>query len=114
MSFIDEYLTAWVGERFVTSLRVRLFAHLQRLSVGWFERRQVGDLISRLTGDIATIEQLVLTGVNLALTYAFQVVFFAGAMFLSELAPDADLPHRRARVPVVVPRVLPSYPGGIA
>ena len=82
VSFVDEYLTAWVGERFVTSLRVRLFAHLQRLSVGWFERRQVGDLISRLTGDIATIEQLVLTGVNLALTYAFQVVFFAGAMFL--------------------------------
>ena len=82
VSFIDEYLTAWVGERFVTSLRVRLFAHLQRLSVGWFERRQVGDLISRLTGDIATIEQLVLTGVNLALTYAFQVIFFAGAMFL--------------------------------
>jgi ATP-binding cassette, subfamily B, bacterial len=82
VSFIDEYLTAWVGERFVTSLRVRLFAHLQRLSVGWFERRQVGDLISRLTGDIATIEQLVLTGVNLALTYAFQVLFFAGAMFL--------------------------------
>ena len=66
----------------MTSLRVRLFAHLQRLSVGWFERRQVGDLISRLTGDIATIEQLVLTGVNLALTYAFQVIFFAGAMFL--------------------------------
>jgi ATP-binding cassette, subfamily B, bacterial len=82
VSFIDEYLTAWVGERFVTSLRVRMFAHLQRLSVGWFERRQVGDLISRLTGDIATIEQLVLTGVNLALTYAFQVFFFAGAMFL--------------------------------
>ena len=82
VSFVDEYLTAWVGERFVTSLRIRLFAHLQRLSVGWFERRQLGDIISRLTGDIAAIEQLVLTGVNMTLTYTFQLLFFAGTMFL--------------------------------
>ncbi len=82
VGFVDEYLTAWVGERFVMSLRIRLFAHLQRLSVGWFERRQLGDILSRLTGDIAAIEQLVLTGVNMTLTYAFQLVFFAGTMFL--------------------------------
>ncbi len=81
VSFVDEYLTAWVGERFVTLLRVRLFAHLQRLSVGWFERRQLGDVISRLTGDISAIEQLVLTGVNMTLTYTFQLIFFAGTMF---------------------------------
>ena len=82
VSFVDEYLTAWVGEQFVTSLRIRLFAHLQRLSVGWFERRPLGDILSRLTGDIAAIEQLVLTGVNMTLTYAFQLLFFAGTMFL--------------------------------
>jgi ATP-binding cassette, subfamily B, bacterial len=81
-SFADEYLTAWVGERFVTSLRIRLFAHLQKLSVGWFERRQLGDIISRLTGDIAAIEELMLTGVNMTLTYSFQLLFFAGMMFV--------------------------------
>jgi ATP-binding cassette, subfamily B, bacterial len=82
VGFVDEYLTAWVGEKFVMSLRIRVFAHLQRVSIGWFERHQLGDVLARLTGDISAIEQLVLTGVNLTLTYAFQAVFFAGTMFV--------------------------------
>jgi ATP-binding cassette subfamily B protein/subfamily B ATP-binding cassette protein MsbA len=81
VSWIDEYLTAWVGERFVLNLRVDLFGHLQRLSLGFFERRQLGDIMSRLGGDVSEIETLVLTGVNMALTYAFQILFFTGMLF---------------------------------
>ena len=81
VTWVDEYLTAWVGERFVLNLRVNLFTHMQRLSLGFFERRQLGDMMSRLGADVATIETLVVTGVNMALTYAFQVVFFAGMLF---------------------------------
>jgi ATP-binding cassette subfamily B protein len=81
MSWIDEVLTAWVGERFVLNLRVELFAHLQRLSLGFFERRQLGDIMSRLGGDVSEIETLVLTGVNMALTYAFQILLFTGMLF---------------------------------
>ena len=61
MNWLDEYLTAWVGERFVLNLRVELFTHLQRLSLGFFERRQLGDIMSRLGGDVSEIETLVLT-----------------------------------------------------
>jgi ATP-binding cassette, subfamily B, bacterial len=81
VTWIDEFLTAWVGERFVLNLRVDLFTHMQRLSLGFFERRQLGDLLSRLGGDVAAIETLVLTGVNMALTYAFQIVLFTGMLF---------------------------------
>jgi ABC-type multidrug transport system fused ATPase/permease subunit len=81
VSWIDEYLTAWVGERFVLNLRVDLFGHLQRLSLAFFERRQLGDIMSRLGGDVSEIETLVLTGVNMALTYAFQILFFTGMLF---------------------------------
>jgi ATP-binding cassette subfamily B protein len=82
VGFVDEYLTAWVGERFVLNLRSRLFDHLQRLSLTFFERHQLGDLLARLSGDIGAIEQLVLSGINQALTYLFQIVFFAGALFV--------------------------------
>jgi ATP-binding cassette subfamily B protein len=81
VTWIDEYLTAWVGERFVLGLRVDLFTHLQRLSLGFFERRQLGDIMSRLGGDVGEIETLVLTGVNMALTYVFQIVLFTGMLF---------------------------------
>ena len=81
LTWIDEFLTAWVGERFVLNMRVELFSHLQRLSLGFFERRQLGDIMSRLGGDVSEIETLVLTGVNMALTYAFQILFFSAMLF---------------------------------
>ncbi len=81
VTWIDEYLTAWVGERFVLNLRVNLFTHMQRLSLGFFERRQLGDMMSRLGSDVSTIETLVVTGVNMVLTYTFQVIFYAGMLF---------------------------------
>ena len=67
-SFADELLSTWLGERFVLDLRTRLFDHLHRLSVDFFDRRQLGDTLSRLTGDIDAIEALVLSGVTRTLS----------------------------------------------
>ncbi|MGH3672616.1 MAG: ABC transporter ATP-binding protein, partial [Pseudonocardiaceae bacterium] len=80
-SFGDEVLSTWLGEQFVLDLRTRLFDHLHRLSVGFFDRRPLGDTLSRLTGDIDAIEQLVLSGVTTTLAYAFEILLFTGALF---------------------------------
>jgi ATP-binding cassette subfamily B protein len=81
VGFADEYLSTWVGQRFLLDLRTRLFAHLQSLPLGFFERRRQGDLLARLTGDIGAIESLVLSGVADFLSYVFNVVFFTAALF---------------------------------
>ena len=81
MSFVDDYLTAWMGETFVLGLRTRLFDHLQRLSLGFFERRPLGDILSRLTSDVGAIEDVVLSSIAQTLAYGFQVLLFAGALF---------------------------------
>lgn len=81
VSFCDQYLSAWVGERFLVSLRTNFFRHLQGLSLGFFDRRRLGDVLSRLSDDVDEIEGLVLSGVVSALSYAFQLVFFVGALF---------------------------------
>src|SRR5205823_537641 len=80
-SFCDEWLSTWLGERFVLDLRTRLFDHLHRLSVDFSDRRQLGDTLSRLTGDIDAIEQLVLSGVTRTLSYGAEIVLFTGALF---------------------------------
>ena len=80
-SFSDELLSTWLGERFVLDLRTRLFDHLHRLSVDFFDRRQLGDTLSRLTGDIDAIEALVLSGVTRTLAYGCEIVLFTGALF---------------------------------
>ncbi len=64
MSYVQTYLTGWVGERILADLRNRLFDHLQRLSLGFFERTRAGVIISRLTNDVEAIDQLVTDGVT--------------------------------------------------
>jgi ATP-binding cassette subfamily B protein len=81
VGFADEVLSTWVSERFLLDLRTRFYAHLQTLPLDFFEGRRLGDVLSRLTGDIQAIETFVLSGVADALSYALRVVFFAGALF---------------------------------
>src|SRR5215210_6902205 len=81
VSFCEEYLTEWVGGRFIVSLRTELFRHLQNLSLSFFDRRSLGDMIARLSDDIEEIEELMLSEIASALTYLFQFVFFVGALF---------------------------------
>ena len=58
------YLTGWVGERILTDLRQGLFRHLQRLSLGYYERNRAGAIISRLTNDVEALDRLVTEGVQ--------------------------------------------------
>jgi ABC-type multidrug transport system fused ATPase/permease subunit len=64
MYYVETYMTGWVGERILADLRVRLFEHLQRLSLGFYERNRAGVIISRLTNDVEAIDQLVTDGVT--------------------------------------------------
>jgi ABC-type multidrug transport system fused ATPase/permease subunit len=81
VSFGDEVLSTWVGERFLVDLRSRVFAHMQRLPLDFFAGKRRGDLITRLTGDAAEIETLLISGVTDLISYGFRIVFFAGALF---------------------------------
>lgn len=82
LSFLDDYLATWVGERFVLDLRNDLFAHLHRMSLGFFERRPLGDLISRLSGDVNAIEQLVLSGVMQFVAFTVKLLVFGTLLFV--------------------------------
>ncbi len=53
------YLGQFVGGRVLIDLRTRLFERLQRLSLSFYESQRVGDLMSRLTNDVALVQQLV-------------------------------------------------------
>ena len=62
-TYIETYLVGWVGQRALTDLRQRIFAHLQAMSIGFFTRRRPGVLISRLTNDVQALDSLVTDGI---------------------------------------------------
>jgi ATP-binding cassette subfamily B protein len=61
MGFLTEYLTAIIAQGVLRRLRVRLFAHLQTLSLSYYDRTPLGDTISRCTADVETVSTLFTT-----------------------------------------------------
>ncbi|WBO67449.1 ABC transporter ATP-binding protein [Streptomyces camelliae] len=81
LGFADDMTSAWVGERFLLALRSDVFRHVQGLSLGFFERRRLGDVLSRVTGDVDAVETFLLSGVADVLYYVIQLGVFLGLLF---------------------------------
>jgi subfamily B ATP-binding cassette protein MsbA len=83
----DMFIRHALGERFILDLRVRIYAYLQRLSLSFFERTSTGELMSRVTNDVAVLENFVTHGSALTAVDLLRLV--GGAAIL--LVLDARL-----------------------
>jgi len=86
LAFLFEYLqvllTTWIGQRVMYDLRIEIFSHLQRLSLSFFDRNPVGRLMTRVTNDVETLNELFSSGVVTVFGDVFTVVFIIAAMLL--------------------------------
>jgi len=80
-SAAQTYFTGWTGERILADLRNKLFRHLQGLSLGFYERNRAGVIISRLTNDVAALDQLVTDGVTTLVQSTLILVGSAAVLF---------------------------------
>ena len=63
LTMLNNYTTIRIGQSLVNDLRGALYHHLQRLSLAFHHRRQVGDLLDRVTADAYSIQTLTMNGV---------------------------------------------------
>lgn len=61
-TYVQTYMTGWVGQKALQDLRLTLFAHLQKQSTDFYSRRKTGVLVSRMTNDVEALDQLVTNG----------------------------------------------------
>jgi ATP-binding cassette, subfamily B, bacterial len=83
-SYYQQVMTSVVGQQVVLTIRQRLFAHMQRLSLSYHTRNPSGELLSRLTGDINQLRQSVVAAMIGFFSNAVIVVGFLVIMFLME------------------------------
>jgi ATP-binding cassette subfamily B protein len=83
----ETVLTGILGQRVMRDLRARLFAHLQRLPVAFFDRTPVGRLVTRVTSDVEALNELFTAGVVAGLGDLFTLV----AIGVTMLVIDARL-----------------------
>ncbi len=73
--------TAWAGQRALYDLRTQLFQHVQNQSLGFFDRRKSGELMSRLVNDINSMADLISSAFVLVLTDAVLLIGIVAILF---------------------------------
>jgi ABC-type multidrug transport system fused ATPase/permease subunit len=82
LSGAQTYFPGWVGERALADLRIQLFDHLQRLSLGFYERNRTGAIVSRITNDVEALDQLVTDGFSSLVQSSLVLVGTVVVLFL--------------------------------
>jgi ATP-binding cassette, subfamily B, bacterial MsbA len=71
LGVLGNYFRHIAGQRLMHTLRVRLYEQFQRLSLTYFDNKQTGDLMSRISGDVGEIENLMVHGFDILLNDMF-------------------------------------------
>ncbi|HEX3158819.1 MAG TPA: ABC transporter transmembrane domain-containing protein [Gemmatimonadaceae bacterium] len=99
LNFVQVYLLTGTTERVIARLREELFAHLVRLSPGFFTERRTGELTSRLSADLAILQSTLSTYIS---EFSRQVLLLVGGIALLTLTHPRLTATTLAVVPVVV------------
>lgn len=88
LEFVVDYaqalITTTIGQRVMVELRLRLFTHLQRLSVPFYDRHPVGRLMTRVTSDVETLNELFSSGLVTVFGDLFALVAIMTMMLLMD------------------------------
>lgn len=107
--YVELFLATYIAQRLSARLREELFDHLQRISLDWHDKQKKGDLVQRVTGNIADIEKLVTDGIVDLLAGLLTLLGVAIVMFF--ISPAYTV-LALIIAPVLMLLVL-SYTGGI-
>jgi len=80
LQYAQAMITTWLGQRVMLDLRRQIFAKLQRLDLPFFDRNPVGRLMTRVTSDVETLNELFSSGVVTVFGDVFTLLFIVGAM----------------------------------
>ena len=83
-SYGETMLTAMLGQRVMHDLRQQLFEHVQRLSIAFYDRTPVGRLVTRVTSDVESLNELFTAGVVAGLGDLFTLFAIAVLMIYTD------------------------------
>ncbi len=74
LSYVDEYRLQMLGQKIMYDIRTQIFSHLQRLDVRYFDRKPIGQLMTRVMGDVQVLNELFTSGVITIFANLFNIV----------------------------------------
>ncbi len=83
-SYVDNYYTESVGQWVANDLRIRIYDHLHRLSLGYYSTHQTGSLLSTLTSDVSTVQDFASSATLSIVVDVMTIAGMVGIMFWLE------------------------------
>ena len=80
-TYIDNYYTTSIGQWVANDLRIRIYSHLHRLSLAYYDTAKTGTLMSTITSDVATVQGFASSSTLGILVDLVTIVFMLGLMF---------------------------------
>jgi ATP-binding cassette subfamily B protein len=78
--YLQTYLTVWLGQRVLHDIRRQVFGHVQRLQLAFFDKNPVGRLVTRITSDVNTLDEMFSSGVVTIIGDIFTLVLIVAAL----------------------------------
>ncbi|HRK36514.1 MAG TPA: ABC transporter ATP-binding protein, partial [Candidatus Hydrogenedentes bacterium] len=79
--YVQMVIVAWIGQRTMFEMRMRIFEHLQRMSLRFLDRNPVGRLMTRVTNDVEKVQATIVAGVEQTISDLFTIIVVIGFMF---------------------------------
>jgi len=80
-TYVDNYYTTSIGQWVANDLRIRIYEHLHRLSLRFYDTAKTGALMSTITSDVATIQSFASSSTLSIIVDIITIVFMVGLMF---------------------------------
>lgn len=81
VSGADDYLSTWISQKFLVGLRRDSYEHVLSLPAVTTDKRRLGDVLTRLTSDVAAVESFMVQQLAGGIAAVLKLVFFVGALF---------------------------------
>ncbi|MGI9590347.1 MAG: ABC transporter ATP-binding protein, partial [Myxococcota bacterium] len=81
LMFVNTYIMTRTGQAAMKDLRRDVFAHIQKLHLGFFDRYPVGRLVTRATNDVENVAEMFSAGIVALVTDVFKMIGFAVVLF---------------------------------
>ncbi len=81
LGFTNAYMTQWIGQQAIYDVRIRVYRHIQRQALRFFDRTPIGKLITRTTSDVEALSDVLSAGVIVIMGDLFRLIFITAFMF---------------------------------
>jgi ATP-binding cassette subfamily B protein len=75
------YFTQLMGQKIIFDLRVKIFSHIQKLSLKYFDKTPIGKIVTRVTNDVEALNELFSSGIVMVFSDIFIILWIFGFMF---------------------------------